>query len=287
MIHVLKRQVFRDQYLANGLVTYHAASNSIYFIGDTLDVFVTGNAPDTLYRFSFDTETLAPVQKILRSGIQWNALIAGIDVLYGVQQLENNGHFVYRVSSITPDGVVIDIGTTQVDVTDTYVNFFWAAYDAVSSNVYILSGDENSLDTLDAVLYTVNVNVGSTQTMKLDSTAFTLSNLYVHPQTGNIYSVSPGLFNQPNWAIVQIDPLTGGVTMRSKIQNSTMWERYYGGGVYNGISMNGQLIHTFKWTSTHATSLAVIDINTGNIVYLTDIDLGPNNVLKLNGVVAV
>jgi len=168
------------------------------------------------------------------------------------------------------------------------VNFFWAAYDPLRNQVYILSGDEDSLFDLDVVLYVVSLSTGQATTITLDNSKYTLSNLHVDPKTGNLYSVSPGLFGKNNWTIVMIDPKTGSVTLKSTIDYGAEWSFGYGGGVYNGISDDGStLLHTFKWMNTEATALGVLDIGTGKVLYLTDIDLGINNENVLNSLVAI
>jgi hypothetical protein len=287
VIPLFKRQIITNQFLSNGVITYWPASRTIYFIGDSLGAFVNAVAPSTLYSYSIDTDTFTPVTRLTKSGVQWNALLSGTMGLYGVQTaFVSSGIFSFTVSSISLDGTVKDIATTKS--TDTFVNFFWADIDNINGYVYILSGDENSLTELDALLYTINLKDGSVTQVAVNNSVFTLSNLHVHPQTGVIYSVSPGLFNNLNWSIVRINPMTGAVSLVSSIANSFLWPRNYGGGIYNGIvAAQNQILHTFKWQSTGATALTVLDINTGKTTYITDIDLGINNHLILNSVIAI
>jgi len=162
--------------------------------------------------------------------------------------------------------------------------FFWAGHDPKLGQVYILAGDENSLYSLDAVLYTITST--GTSWVQVDNSKYTLSNLHVDQKTGIIYSISHGLYGKNDWSIVVIDPKTGAVTLKSTINYGNMWSTGYGGAVYNGI-MDGYLLHTFTWIHTGATVLAVIEIETGVVVYVTDIDLGVNSEKKLSYVVAL
>jgi len=284
-IHSFKRQNLPNLFLTNGVITHFAPNNSLFFIGDTLAVFVNAqNAANNLYSYDLDTETFNFVGTLKRSGVQWAALLSGTNMLYGVQQSLVGGNYVYTVSAITLTGIVTDIATSHQD--DTFVNFFWADIDVANSLIYVLGGDENSLYTLDATLYTFNLIFGTVHSVQVNNAAYTLSNFHVDPQTGNIYAVSPGLFNSVAWTIVQINPQTGAVTAKTSIANSSLWPLYYGGGVYKGLVGN-QLFHTFKWRTTGATALTVLDIPSGGILYMTDIDLGINNRRVINSIIAV
>jgi len=250
-----------------------------------LQVFLNGiTAPNTLYSYYVDGNIFSEVAQLQRSGVQWVALLPFNNELIGVQQTLINGHYAFVVSAISLNGMVKDIATTIPD--DTFVNFFWADIDPVHSAVYILSGDEDSLFELDATLFTVNLTDATVNAVKVDNTAYTLSNLHVDPQSGVIYSVSPGLYNKLDWTIVVVNPQTGAVTSKSSIPGSTIWGRYYGGGIYNGLSSN-QIFHTFIWENSGATALTVLDIPTGGLLYLTDINLGINNRRSINSIIAI
>jgi len=163
--------------------------------------------------------------------------------------------------------------------------FFWAGHDPNSDKVYILAGDENSLTSLDAVLYTITAS-GISSWVQVANSKYTLSNLHVDQKTGIIYSVSHGLYGKNDWSIVVIDPQTGAVTLKSTIDYGKRWKTGNGGGVYNGLS-DGYILHTFTWGITEATVLAVIEIETGKVAYVTDVNLGVNSEMKLSYVVAL
>lgn len=237
-----------------------------------------------MYSYSLTTGEFSPLATDLtRTGIQWVALLPGDGFLYGVQQTKIGEDYAFTVSQVSFDGVVKDIATSKID--DTFVNFFWADIDPVNSIIYVLSGDENSLFTLDATLYSFNLKTATVTSVQVSNTAFTVSNLHVDPQTGTIYSISPGLYSTLAWTIVVINPQTGAVTTKSAISNSSQWPRYYGGGVYNGLT-GSEILHTFK-NNAGATTLTSIDINSGKILYMTDIDLGVNSRRQINSIIAV
>jgi len=163
--------------------------------------------------------------------------------------------------------------------------FFWADYDRVSGTVYILAGDEDSLYTLDAVLHSITSSGVATQ-VPLNNTKFTLSNLHVDPTTGIIYSISLGLYGKNDWSVVVVDPKTGDITLKVKIDISSDWISAPGGGVYNGLSF-GKIIHTFHSIHTGSTVLASIDIASGAVIYHTDINLGVDNERKVFNLFAI
>jgi len=216
-------------------------------------------------------------------GIQWVALLPNGNNLIGIQIMIINNQHAFAVSEISVTGIVSDPYWAKPD--DTFVNFFWADIDPVRSMVYILSGDENSLTTLDATLYSFNMTSHIFTSVLVDNSAYTLSNLYVDPISGNIYSVSPGLFDKSDWAIVLVNPMTGAVGRVSSIVASFQFLPYYGGGIYNGLAGN-ELYHTFKWQNTGATALAAIEITTGGVLFLTDINLGINNRRTISSIIA-
>jgi len=164
--------------------------------------------------------------------------------------------------------------------------FFWAQYDSVTNQVYILAGDEDSLFDLGAMLYTVALSTGQVSAVQVDNSKYTLSNFHVD-KTGTLYSVSPGLFGASSWTIVTINPKTGAVDPKVPVMSSAKWKFGYGGGVYNGISDDGTLVQTFTWDSTGATALVQLDLVSGKVLYLTDIDLGVNNEKRLVSLVAL
>jgi len=258
-------------------VAVHALSHSIFFVGDLINY--GGPAPNLLFRYNFTTSNLETVAQLKISGLQWNALISTSKGLIGVQQRNVRGPFyAYTASIVSVIGDVTDIGSTTEN--DTFVNFFWADYYPSTEQVYILAGDENSLYTLNAVLYTITQS-GTSSVVVVDNSRYTVSNLHVDPRTGIIYSISPGLYGKNDWSIVTIDPTTGAVALKSKISIvGAGFAPGYGGGVYGGIA-NGQILHTFQWGITGSTVVAVLDIDTGNVLYHTDVDLGINSEGKL------
>jgi len=238
-----------------------------------------------LYKYDLVGQKLSFISQLSRSGRQWNSLLQTQDGFIGVQHTAGSNGYFFTVSKITPSGVVTDIASTEQN--DTFVNFFWAEFDPVKNNVYILSGDEDSLFDLGVVLYSVSLTTTKSYVVPLDNSKFTLSNFHVNINTGQLYSVSPGLFGASSWTLVTINPMTGAILPVAPIQNSDKWEFGFGGGVYNGLSADGKtLTQTFTWKTTGATAMTVIDVATGAILYLTDIDLGVNNEKRLTGIIA-
>jgi len=284
-INVLKRgsQQQEAQYLAEGIIAANNPTMSVYFIGDSWENFEKGMIPSTLFRFDLVSSQMSLVKKMNSSGGQWNSLIPDINRLLGVQQVMTQDNYAYVVSTISFEGEVTVLGQTVPE--NTFVNFFWADFDRVSGTVYILAGDEDSLYTLDAVLHSITSSGVATQ-VPLNNTKFTLSNLHVDQTTGIIYSISLGLYGKNDWSVVVVDPKTGDITLKVKIDISSDWISAPGGGVYNGLSF-GKIIHTFQSIHTGSTVLASIDIASGAVIYHTDINLGVDNERKVFNLFAI
>uniref|UniRef100_A0A6B2L247 Uncharacterized protein n=1 Tax=Arcella intermedia TaxID=1963864 RepID=A0A6B2L247_9EUKA len=277
--------IFQDLnvYLGNGLVAVDSKSQVVYFVGDLIQNFGI-ESPKTLYKYDIQQATFGVVTDLKTSGLQWNALINAGNNLVGIQQKQVGPYlFEYTVSNVSYSGEVVDIASTAQN--DTFVNFFWADFDPLSGNTYILAGDENSLYQLNVVLYVVD-KTGKSSVVWVDNTKYTLSNIFVDRTTGIIYSVSPGLFGMNNWSIVTIDPKTGGVSFVSKIAGGERFKSEYKGGVYNGLQ-NGKLTYSFTWYKTGASLLTLIDIQTGQVQFQTDINLGINSQQNLNMIFAL
>jgi hypothetical protein len=97
--------------------------------------------------------------------------------------------------------------------TNTFVNFFWAsnvfATGASKGTFYFLGGDENNLVQLDALLFTVVLDLNSgditnMSSVQQDISQYTLSSLIVHPTTGALYSVSPGMLPSPLYSMLHL-----------------------------------------------------------------------------------
>jgi len=276
-----------DLFVATGLVApgYDPEDNIIYFIGDSMDNFRKGNSPKNLYAFNFAVQKYTLVKTLKTSGQQWTSLLCYDQGFIGIQLVKTSNGYGFTVSTIDFFGIVIDIATTVPNV--TFVNFFWAQYDENSNNVYILAGDEDSLYDLDVVMYTVSLNTATSTVVTVANNQYTLANFHVDP-TGTLYSVSPGLFGKSDWTIVTINPTSGAVSPVASIPASSKWDFNFGGGIYNGMSKDGRtLLHTFVWHDTQATALVLLEISSGKVLYLTDIDLGINMEQRLAGLVAL
>ncbi|XP_063403697.1 uncharacterized protein LOC134687376 [Mytilus trossulus] len=150
-----------------------------------------------------------------------------------------------------------------------YINFQWAEYDPIRHLVYVLMGNENSPDKLQARLYTFSAFNMSIAITNIDVDQFTFSSMHLDKRTGKLYAVSPGLFYSTNvqWHLIEVDPLTGKSESVFQIASFGYFARYYGGSIFNGISPEGILYHVFRLADTDADVIAAIDISKKTVTF--------------------
>ena len=96
--------------------------------------------------------------------------------------------FRFQVRSLdTRGGVSAPIGTFPID--NTFVNYFWAEYDHVRQQLYVLSGDENSLFELNVRLYVVNTATAQVSWVSVDNSLFTVTSISVDVTSGKVYAL--------------------------------------------------------------------------------------------------
>jgi len=135
-------------------------------------------------------------------------------------------------------------------------------------------------------LYTVDLNAKTSSSVFVKNNEFTVDNIHVD-NTGTIYAVSPGLFHQNRWSLITIDPQNGTITSAIPIETGPLLKSTYGGAVYNSIK-DGKILYKFVWPETDdAPMLASIDLKTGKLIHVTDVNLGVNAVNKLSAIKAV
>ncbi|XP_052102966.1 uncharacterized protein LOC127736460 [Mytilus californianus] len=151
-----------------------------------------------------------------------------------------------------------------------YVNYQWAEYDSVRNLVYILMGNENSPDRLQARIYTYDLTEGNVSWVAVDVSDYTYMSMHVHKKTGRLLAVSPGLtyhFN-PYWSLIEVDPLTGKSKNLKIIAYGGYFSLYYGGTIFNGIDEEtNTLYHVFRLIDTNADVIVGININTYKMTF--------------------
>ncbi|XP_069124456.1 uncharacterized protein [Argopecten irradians] len=178
-------------------------------------------------------------------------------------------HFVLgQVTYVPGTGLVYKLLYGSPDTENLYVNFQWASLDRTTGLLYVLMGNENSPDALAARIYIYNVFNGSfVKMVPIQTSAFTFMSMHVHrpdPQTAMLYTVAPeGAYSEkrPAWSLISIDPLSGTVRPVFQIAPPGLFERYYGGSLFNGFDQaNGVLYHVLRVADTVADVIVSVDV---------------------------
>ena len=187
------------------------------------------------------------------------------------------GKWVYQARLVDPAtgaaGPALAFSAPQ----DTFVNVF-AATDALvkgagatAGAVYFLAGDENSLVALGAQVFTAALDTAAgaapsaMTSVAADNSAWTLSNLHLDAASGRLMSVSPGLYGNTTWTLVEVYPATGAVQPVGGPVTGAPEALYafWNGGQVGGAHPAGQVIHVFKHALDGTLALATLDAATG------------------------
>ena len=294
-IEFLSQELF---VVGNGLVAPLEGTDVYYFLSRPSASSLRGPFTQlSEFRISYFNYTAVPLQ--FPSGIdQWAGLISTHSkstpaplILIG-QTTSNN---IYSFSAFwlyTNGSISGPIGTTSSD--STFVNFFWTEFNPCAGSegtVYILSGDENSLDTLDVTLYSIDVASGAVTAVLVNNTEFTVSSIHawVGQDCQYLYTVSPGLVSTPAssrvWSLLRIEPTTGNIASSTPVTPPGLYNDYYGGGIYgNSITSDNQLLYLFQRSIDPSFDLYGINLQTGSVDFQTGVNLGVNGAYSLSSV---
>jgi hypothetical protein len=158
---------------------------------------------------------------------------------------------------------------------DTFVNFMFATVAApppqgsATPVFYFLGGDENSLFTLNAAVFTVPVDATVKAPAPMTSAtqanaAFTLGSLSLDVDSGALLALSPGLFGNTSWTLVTVDPSTGAVAPvgGGLAPRDGLFASWYGGAVAGGVR-GGRLYHLLRHAADGSLAVAAVDVATG------------------------
>ncbi|XP_021380061.1 uncharacterized protein LOC110467303 isoform X2 [Mizuhopecten yessoensis] len=155
---------------------------------------------------------------------------------------EKSGTFYFNLGQINyvpGTGLVYKKIYSSPDTEDLYVNFQWASMDRTSGQLFVLMGNENEPDTLDARIYVYNFfNRSLVKMVPVQKSICTFMSIHVYRPTAQspalLYAVAPeGLYaeKRPAWSLIQIDPMSGFVTPLFQISPAGLFERYYDNSV--------------------------------------------------------
>lgn len=186
----------------------------------------------------------------------------------------SNGKWAYQAR-------LIDAGTGAASAAlavsapqDTFVNFMFATVAAPpqgssTPTFYFLGGDENSLFTLNAAVFTVPLDAAAKApatmaSAKQANAAFTLGSLALDVDTGAVLALSPGLFGNTTWTLVTVDPASGAVAPVGGplAPRDGLFANWYGGAVAGGVR-GGVVYHLLRHAADGSLAVAAVDVTTG------------------------
>eukprot|EP00158_Paraphelidium_tribonemae_P000153 Partr_v1_DN1861_c0_g1_i1_m45594 putative Chitin binding domain len=156
-------------------------------------------------------------KRVAATGSSSTQLLAGL----GLAPV-SGGKWAYQARLIDASSGAASSALAVSAPQDTFVNFMFATVAApppkgsATPVFYFLGGDENSLFTLNAAVFTVPVDATAKAPVPMASAtqanaAFTLGSLSLDVDSGALLALSPELFGNTSWTLVTVDPSTGAV----------------------------------------------------------------------------
>ncbi|XP_033641584.1 uncharacterized protein LOC117301664 [Asterias rubens] len=192
-----------------------------------------------------------------------------------IKEIESNkGNFVFQYATMTYVGKYELLHVTKTPE-PLYVNFLSACLNYETKMHYMLIGNENSLQKLNARIYSFDVAKRNlTKITEVDVSQYTIADIQVYEKTGELLSVSPGLFGDsyPAYTLVTLNPMDGSIKKKYEVAPAGIFRQYYGGNVINIDQTNGVLYHVLQ-TESFKNIIATINLNTGAVSYSGITDL--------------
>lgn len=210
------------------------------------------------------------------------------------------GKFVYQARTVDPaSGAASAVIALSVEQ-DTFVNVLTATDAAVDPSsgaavFYMLNGDENSLYALNAQVFTITLpkdGAGSKPTVMVnvtqDNSEWTLTNLHLEESTGRLLAVSPGLYSNTTWHLVEVSPSTGKVTPVGPVTGADegIFASWYGGAM-TGTHPDGTVKHLFQHALDGSFALATLDSSSGALLQAPTLLSGVNGEVGVTSLVYV
>jgi hypothetical protein len=178
--------------------------------------------------------------------------------------LDQPGKFLLSVAPVDTSASTFRYDTTREVVgvpDDTFVNVQFVS--ASKDTVYVLMGDENAADSLNAKLFVARPGQTHLAAVQLNHDVWTIASAQVNPSNGDLVALSPGLHGETNWHLVTVDATTGAVAPVRPVSGiPDAFINYYGGLIYNGVSSTGVLFHSLSIQGEMESMIAAVPVNT-------------------------
>ncbi|KAK3098617.1 hypothetical protein FSP39_021257 [Pinctada imbricata] len=159
-----------------------------------------------------------------------------------------------------------------------YVNYQWMVMDQKGQRLFVLMGNENTPDKLNARIYRFDLKSNKLDKMvELDVDNYTFMSIHYFEKEGKLYTISPGTWSErssPKWTLIEVDPVTGKVTPIRQIIDRNYFRAWYGGSVFSGIDQStGVMYHVLKLKDADANVIVTVDIPNQKVNYSEMVNL--------------
>lgn len=264
--------------IADQIVT--ASPNSLYYLASTSGVI--GAPFDAILQLNFlDFETSViyltgsvPINIVaLHFDNQDNSIYA---IALNVVDFDA-GIYQYALYQVNLENGNIGSPVILLPNDNTYVNFQWSTLDTSGGLIYLLTGNENDPYGLSTKLFTIPLDGSNYTVTKPDNSVYTIAAIHYDLITGDLFSVSPGLWGKKDWTLVKVNPQDGTVTP-VHAYNATMnsFISAYSGEIF-GFDVASRIIWRLFCSDTTFTygSAVGINIETGELIFTKESSFGP------------
>jgi len=170
------------------------------------------------------------------SGLYFDSLDGTLAVV-GLKNSSSSWYYFGGKIDLT-NGAFREIVASSADVSP-YVDFAWSDYDPTSQSFYILARHEDQPTTLQAQLFTLNLQSPKVSVVDV-SLDYIFSSFFIDSRTPNaLLAFSPGPVDpsngdvvSPKWQVIRIDPTTGSIgTVAAAPASANTFPIWWGGGV--------------------------------------------------------
>ncbi|XP_066271118.1 uncharacterized protein [Branchiostoma lanceolatum] len=241
----------------------HGNDSSLDATADTL-LIIEAPTGDAMEKAVDPKALMSPIVAMTTNG-QGSMLTFNMDMVR-----DKPGTFTFRVGLLNQDGSYQELFSDPSKTEDLYINYLWATADTQKNIFYVLMGNENAPDTLDARIYTFDLNMKPAKMSyaQLDVDNYTISSIHYYKKTGQLVAISPGLFldRQVTYTLVTVDPKLGLIKPLWVIAVPDRYQSYYGGDVITLDQQNGVLYHVLRLVDPpNADVIATVALETQKV----------------------
>jgi len=230
---------------------------------------------------SFDSILIIDINTLITSSITLNDSRNIVALQYDTPN-SLIGIQIVEIQETQPDWfqyVIVYINLNNGEVTQkiflpqdqTYVNYQWMTFDSINRYIYLLSGNENDPYGLSTLLFSIDLLTEKFTSVQPNNNKFTIAGITWDPVKSRLLSISPGLFGNTSWSLVEVNQNNGNVDALFPIAPSGQYISYYGGYVWGFDSVNRILRCVFyQQIDLENGIIAQINVDTGSVTFSSE-----------------